>query len=263
VAGLLTHAENGDVNQNLLIDAGLGTLTGLADWQADSFWDQPLAVFITHGHIDHHAELMILSEIYCNRRGDSIEDKRPPLTVYCTEKTYEHLYQTHRYGFTTGNTLQPIFITSCNPVELDIFEITPLAVEDHFEGAVIFIIEFGPGKKHKIIIGWDLKTPPLAYLDRLRAPSLALFEATTWTRIGYSHMSIEELAQSGFLDQLQLQNHPAQQKYGAYLVHYSGREDPWGMLTDEQLGEKFRLTFPDLSPVVQIARRGQVWKFSI
>jgi hypothetical protein len=50
--------------------------------------------------------------------------------------------------------------------------------------------------------------------------------------------------------------------YGAYLVHYSGLEDPWGMLTDGQLKEKFDDTFPTLSNVVRVAGRGQQWQFS-
>ena len=32
VAGLLTHSEAGQVKQNILIDAGLGTLEALADF---------------------------------------------------------------------------------------------------------------------------------------------------------------------------------------------------------------------------------------
>ena len=64
-------------------------------------------IFITHGHIDHHAELMILSEIYCQRRGKDIFDIRPPLTVYCTAVTQKHLYNTHRFGYTDGNNIKP------------------------------------------------------------------------------------------------------------------------------------------------------------
>ncbi|MCO6449908.1 MAG: MBL fold metallo-hydrolase [Caldilineales bacterium] len=261
VCGLLTHINNGEVQQNILIDAGLGTLTGIADSQPDAFWDQPLGILITHGHIDHHAELMVLSEIYCNRRGEDIHAKRPPLFVYCTEQTLNHLHRTHLYGFTKGQTLRPCLIDPFETFDLGVFRITPLPVEDHFSGSVIFVIEFGGNDRHKIIIGWDLKTPPMVFLDQLRAPSLAFFDATTWAEHGYSHISIEQLTGSGFLRQLQLETSPKRQKYGAYLVHYSGWEDRWGMLSDKQLAAKFHRAYPDLAPVVRVARRGQAWRF--
>jgi hypothetical protein len=265
VVGLLTHLEAGRVKQNILFDVGLGTLEGLADFCEDSFWDEPLVIFITHGHIDHHAELVILSEIYCQRRGAHIHDIRPPLQVFCTAKTQKFLTNVHHYGYTDGATLQHHLITPEAPVMAGIFKITPLAV-DHFEGAVIYIIEFDLERSHKIIIGWDMTTLPLAshQIEQLQAPSLAVLEATTWTSMAADsgHSSIEDLVETGFLESLQLQFQPEQEKYGAYLVHYSGWEDPWGMLADGQLKDKFDESFPSLSNLVRVAERGQRWDFS-
>jgi hypothetical protein len=263
VAGLLTHLENGQVKQNILFDTGLGTLEALADLCQDSFWDEPLMVFITHGHIDHHAELMILSEIYCKRRGQHIHDIRPPLQVICTAGTQKHLYNTHRYGFEDGNTLKHRPLRPEKSVQIGLYKITPLAV-DHFEGAVIYSIEFHLKRSHKIIIGWDLTSPPLHWMVPLQNPSLAFFEATTFTPMAKDtgHTSIEELGQTGFLGQMRLQFQPEQEKYGAYLVHYSGWEDPWGILTDSQLKAKFDSTFAALSGLVRVAERGQRWIFS-
>jgi hypothetical protein len=265
VAGLLTHRQAGQIKQNILFDAGLGTIEGLADCYEDAFWDEPLVIFITHGHIDHHAELMILSEIYCQRRGQHIRDIRPPLMVCCTAETQQYLYDTHRYGYTDGATLQPNLLMAELPMQVDIFKITPLAV-DHFEGAVIYIIEFELEKSHKIIIGWDTTTLPLApqQIKRLRYPSLALLEATTWTSMmaDTGHSGVEDLVKTGFLKQLQLRFQPEQEQYGAYLVHYSGWEDPEGMLTDQQLKAKFDQTFPSFAPVVRVAERGQHWSFT-
>ncbi len=266
VAGLLTHREDRAVRLNILIDAGLGTLEGLADFCNDSFWDEPLVVFITHGHVDHHAELMILSEIYCKRRGKRIQDVRPPLPVFCTAETQEHLSRTHQYGFTEGATLRQKTIVAGSPVVAGIFQVTPLAV-DHFEGAVIYIVEFGGGPGHKIILGWDLKTLPLddSRIELLRRPSLAMIEATTWTPMTQvtGHASIEQLVSTGFLDRLELRCDPGQEAYGAYLVHYSGWEDPWGMLADDQLKTRFDRAFPRLSEVVRVAERGQYWSFAL
>ena len=264
VSGLLTHLEFGRVKQNILIDAGLGTIEGLADACGDRFWDEPLVVLITHGHIDHHAELMILAEIYCTRRGANLDDVRPPLPVFCTARTHRHLYRTHRHGYSRGQTLQHRRLKPGTLLSVDIFNVTPIAV-DHFEGAVIYLIEFAGSHRHKILIGWDMTTLPLAQLERLRSPSLALLEATTWSSLAdeIGHTSIKDLVQTGFLNRLQLQFQPERQQYGACLVHYSGREDPWGMLTDQQLKERFDQTYPELANVVRVAERSQQWSFSL
>lgn len=265
VAGLLTYEVEGRVKQNILFDTGLGTIEGLADHCSDSFWDEPLLIFITHGHIDHHAELMILSEIYCQRRGRDFREVRPPLHVFCTGDTHQHLFNTHRYGYTGGKTLEHHPLTPETPLQAGIFRITPIPV-DHFEGAVIYLIEFELKKQHKIIIGWDTTTLPLApqQLERLRRPSLALLESTTWSSMAeeIGHSGVEDLITTGFLAQLQLQFQPEQERYGAYLVHYSGWEDPWGMLTDAQLKAKFDESFPEFSQVVRMAERGQCWSFT-
>lgn len=264
VCGLLTHLEGEQVKQNILIDAGLGTIEGLADLGDDSFWDAPLVVFITHGHIDHHAELMVLAEIYCTRRGADIHDVRPPLPVFCTAETQAHLYNTHRYGYTGGQTLRHRLLEAGSPVRYDIFNITPLAV-DHFEGAVIFTVAFGQTRRHKIVIGWDMTTLPLDQISCLQGPSLALLEATSWNALAevIGHTSVEDLVTSGFLEQLRLQVAPDRELYGAYLVHYSGWEDPEGILTDRQLKEKIDRNFPALADVLRIASRGQQWRFSL
>ncbi len=262
VSGLLTHRQDGQVKQNILFDTGLGTLEAIADFCPDSFWDEPLVIFITHGHIDHHAELMILSEIYCLRRGEHIHDIRPPLQIFCTADTHKHLNRTHWYGYNGGNTLQHVLISPEKPIYLGPFTIMPLAV-DHFEGAVIYTIEFVLKRQHKIFIGWDMTTLPLEKIERLQQLSLALVEATTWQAVegAIDHTCLEDLAKTGFLEKLGQDYQPEQEKYGACLVHYSGLEDPWGMLTDKQLKEKFDNTFPWLSNVVRVAERGQQWQF--
>ncbi|MCP4422006.1 MAG: hypothetical protein GY805_35780 [Chloroflexi bacterium] len=168
----------------------------------------------------------------------------------------------HRYGYTGGNILTHHPLKPREPVQCGIFSILPLVV-DHFEGAVIYVITFTLTQNHKIPIGWDMTTLPLQN-SQLQNPSLALLEATTWTSMSdvIGHTSVEELVTTGFLEQLQLKNHqPEQEQYGAYLVHYSGREDPWGMLTDGQLKKRFDDTYPSLASVVRPARRGQQWHF--
>ena len=258
-AGLLTHAENERVAQNILIDCGFGTMDGLTDARGDAFWDEPLAVLITHGHIDHHAELMALSEYYCQRRGKNLFDLRPPLTVYCTQETFAELERVHRFGFGKGNTLAAQIITPASAFALDIFSVTPLA-SDHFRGAVFFVIAFGA---HKILIAWDITSPPrdVLTLAQMQDPSLALVEATTWAAMAdlTTHCGFEGLMQQNFFDALHFAYDPARAKYGAYLVHYSGWEDAWGMLTAEQLKQKIDETYPQFTARIRVAARGQQW----
>ena len=265
-AGLLSYIGDGVVRQNILFDRGLGTLQALADFCNEDFWDQPLTVFITHGHADHHLELMILAEVYCQRRGETVTDIRPPLRVHCTDATQTHLYNTHRYGYTGGDTLVHEPIHPADLISIGPFTITALAV-DHFAGAVIYVIDFGYDGEHKIIVGWDMTALPSAEADisAMRRPSLAVIEATTWTKSDppTGHTSVEELVGTGFLTRLELANDPGQQKYGAYLVHYSGLEDAMGLLSDEALGLLFDLTYPELAPVVHMAQRGQTWTFEL
>jgi glyoxylase-like metal-dependent hydrolase (beta-lactamase superfamily II) len=263
VCGLLTHVVEGRVQQNLLFDAGLGTIEGIADHCDDAFWDQPLQIFITHGHIDHHAELMVLSEIYCQRRGEHWRDVRPPLPVYATAGTQRHLDRTHYWGYRDGATLRHEPLTEGRPLQRGIFTIRSLPV-DHFPGAVIFTVEFELRRRHKILIGWDLLTIPQAEceLAPLRGPSLAFLDATTWSMPEVGHPSIEDLVQTGFVRELSLCYEPQKEQYGAYLVHYSGWEDPGGMLSDDQLKEKFDRTFPAVADLVRVARRGQTWSFT-
>ena len=66
----------------------------------------------------------------------------------------------HFHGFGEGATLEDVAIAPHESVVRGIFRIHAIGV-DHFPGSVIYVAEFS---QHRIIIGWDLKTPP----DRLR-----------------------------------------------------------------------------------------------
>ena len=258
VAGLLTEIQEGHVVQNILIDCGFGTMQALTDARGDAVWDEPLSILITHGHIDHHAELMVLSELYCQRRGKNLTDIRPPLHVYCTRETQTHLARTHWFGYHDGNTLHYEPIRIARKFSLGVFSILPVRA-DHFAGAVWFAIEFGA---HKILIAWDITTPHVT--PAMRHPSLALIEATTWHAMvdETTHAGIEALVASGFIAELGLEYAPAREMYGAYLVHYSGWEDAQGMWTDAQLKENFDATYPALANVVRVAERCQQWDFT-
>jgi len=250
-AGILTHFYKEKVVENILFDAGFGTLEGLQDLALFS-WEWPLKVFITHGHIDHHAELMLLAEMLCTRYKTA-----PSLEVYCTKETLEELWNVHRYRFEKG-LLVPKILCPGQSVHCGIFTIFPIQV-DHFKGAVIFLVRF---QQHSLIIGWDLKTLPFEYISILKNPSLALFDANTWSPLSTvtGHTSIEELVP--FIKQLEPKIDLENQLFGVYLVHYSGKEDPWGPLTEEELCYYLWKKYPELMYIVKTAKRGQQWRFT-
>lgn len=256
-SGLLTLFHDGEVATNILFDVGLGTIEGLCDL-AHFSWDWPLTVFVTHAHPDHHAELMILSEIWCKR---CVKERRDPLLVHATSVTLDRLLQVHSHGFGLGNTLRPRPMESDERVSCGIFEITAIKV-DHIMGSVIYVVEFGYHRKYKVIIGWDMKRVPKV-TSLLREPSLALLDATTWTpcseRTG--HTSVEELVQ--LIDAMNPVLNQADGRYGVFLVHYSGWEDPTGPMSDEDVQAKFRASYPRLRDVMGMAKRGQTWEFNL
>jgi hypothetical protein len=259
-AGLLTHFQGDEAVSSVLFDAGLGTIDGLHDLKQFN-WRWPMSAFITHGHPDHHLELMILSELWCKRETPS---RRGPLSVHCTQTTHASwLEPVHKWGYTGGKTLAHTPVTAGVPVNIGIFTIHAIDV-DHFPGSVIYVVEFGENARHRVVIGWDMKTLPNPDLyPILKNPSLALLEANTWNALSAKtgHTSVEELVSTGFISELGATLGP--NRYGIFLVHYGGGEDPEGMLTDPQLLSKFRTTYGQLAGTVDVAARGQFWYFPL
>ncbi len=255
-SGLLTHIVDGTAVTNLLFDAGLGTIDGLCDLSVFQ-WEWPLDIFLTHAHIDHHAELMLLAEQWCTRVGPR---RRAAVKVRSSAATLDAVTPVHAVGFGRGATLAPVPVVPGVPQTVGIFRVTALEV-DHFPGAMIYVAEFG---HEKILIGWDMKSlPSPVEHPLLQRPSLAFVDANTWSaqsRTG--HSSVEEIVGSGFLRELRVEEAPGA-RYGLYLVHYSGAEDPEGSLSDRAVALKFRREHPDHARSVDVAARGQLWKFTV
>jgi len=258
-AGLLTHfGENGKVKTNILFDAGLGTITGLCE--LDEFeWEWPLTSFITHGHPDHHLELMILSELWCKRLT---EEKRESLKVHCTQETFDKwLESVHGYGFGKGNTLELLPIEAGHSHKCGIFKIHAIKA-NHCPGSVIYVVTFG---QHKIVIGWDIgELPDPDKNNLLKNPSLALLEANTWKSLlkKTGHTSVEDLVETGFIEKLKVSINSENQHYGVFLVHYGGGEDTQ-RLSDIQLKTEFDKIYPEKSDFVKVAKKGQKWCFTL
>lgn len=254
-SGLLSHVSpEGEVIDNILFDAGLGTIAGLCE--LDRFeWTWPLDVFITHGHPDHHLELLILSELWCRRLP---EEKKRPLKVFCTERTFDWINPAHSFAFSEkgGNTLRCVRIDTGEPVKRGIFTLHAVKA-NHFPGSVIYIVEFG---RKKIVIGWDIGKLPDPDKDPvLKSPSLALIEATTWKPLleKTGHTSIHDLFETDFLRKMNVSTDTDAEEYGVYFVHYGGG------LPDDKLLDRIRIKYPDSVGIVGgIARKGQSWMFT-
>jgi ribonuclease BN (tRNA processing enzyme) len=269
-SGLLSYKAEGRVQRNIIVDAGLGTIEALCEKDPPFDWDAPLDFLITHGHPDHHLELVILSELYCKRMG---KKKEKPVSVYCTRDTYEkRLKPVHRYGFSPngGNTLRfralnPIRLGYLNApaVNLGPFHIHAVEV-DHFSGAVIFVVEFD---EHKILIGWDLRTlPDPDSFSILKGASLALIEANTLSSSSSSgHTSAEELVRTGFLQKLGVTKNVNRAQYGIYFVHFGGRKDEKDQkcLCDKKFFEKIKKNLGSPAGCSGMAERLQSWLFEI
>jgi len=262
-AGLLTYFRDDVAIHSILFDAGLGTIQGLTELPLFA-WQWPLDVFLTHGHPDHHLELMLFSEIWCKR---SAPTRRGPLKVHCTgadsgKETFQFVFPVHEYGYADGDTLTHIPVSSARSTAVGPFTIHAIDV-DHFPGSVIYVVEFGESHRHKVVIGWDMKTLPNPKTHTiLECPSLALLEANTWEPLSAKtgHTSVTDLVDSGFIANLRASLGPEQ--YGVSLVHYGGGEDAGGTIGDSALEAKFKATWPSLAPLVAVARRGQMWRFS-
>lgn len=273
-AGLFMCVEEGRPIHSLLIDAGLGTIQALSELGFP--WGSSLDCLNTHGHADHHLELMILSEIHCLRFGPP---GARPINVYCTQETFEQtLNRVHGFRFCQGasQTLKfcPVIpATSANPLP-DPFPIGPAGIfqgraieSDHFAGAVNYAVEFSAESgMQKVDILWDLKTPPdPEVFTFLRNPTLALVEANTVRKSAKSgHVSGEDLLESNFLNRLDCRVAGSGPPYGIFLVHFGGRvdESSRSIIADSDFLATIATEIsPMPSTVIGLAKRLQRWDF--
>lgn len=241
---LLYGEDESTIERVVLFDCGAGVLDGLIDLGITRID----AVFNTHDHFDHIAEADRL--VNSQRRA-----KKPmPLPWYCSDLAWEYGVKA-RFPWLQGPSgLLHNSLKHGVPVELGFgvdLRITPLTVYHGKTamGPMIFVVEFCPGsdgKRHKIVIGWDLLHLLPRYqledvqegyagstaerLDPLHAQlfkgiDLLLLEVNTWTRKpGTGHSSTE----AALACHVPLVFKPAH----TVFVHYSGHEDADGALTD-------------------------------
>lgn len=238
------------LKQHVLFDCGIGAIDSLIDFGAP-----PVDfVFISHGHPYHSLGLdrLVWGQI---RHGGPQQ-----IPVYCTTQTMETGPQRIYPWFFTGSRPQLVAnsVEMKTPVRLGLdidLCVTPVSVYQgpSAPGAVIWVIEFGhkdSGTYHKLVLGWEFihfiprfpkeeEDPSYqgmvsnilhlheAYGELFKDVEELFFDGNTVTSCPKTHhMSIE----SAFRFLI-----PEIKPKRTWIVHYSGHEDPYGPLSDEQL----------------------------
>ncbi|MER3419740.1 MAG: hypothetical protein C4290_04070, partial [Chloroflexota bacterium] len=160
---LLRDVASGRAALHLLFDVGLGVVNRLLDWAARGGPQTVDAVFLTHPHLDHYAELdRLANSLQRARRLQGDESWRLP--VYCTAPcaqqafgergAFAWLVAPDPHGRITHHPVIP-----CQPVHFavkgQVVTVTPVSVYHGptAPGAVIYVVE---GAGRKVIFAWDV-----------------------------------------------------------------------------------------------------------
>ncbi len=239
---LLRAAASGRIALHLLFDAGLGVVNRLLDWAARGGPQIVDAVFLTHPHLDHYAELdRLANSLQRARRLQGDESWRLP--VYCTAPcaaqafgergAFAWLAVPGRYGRITHHPVTP-----CRPVRFPVEDaavtVTPVSVYHGptAPGAVIYVVE---GAGRKVIFAWDV----LRVVEEPEVPSEAE-RAVHVTALPAVQAGLVRDADLLFLDANTWHPHPATGHLSMveglalarawrprrlYWTHYGGHED--------------------------------------
>jgi len=251
---MLRDPESGATLLHLLFDVGLGVVNSLEAARGETGAADLDALFLTHPHLDHYAELDRLAHgMRGAHRGRGGNDWRLPL--YCTAPCAERVVGPNgAFHWLTGSG-GPVAhhrVSPCEPVTFCAAErevtVTPVSVYHgpFAQGAVIYVVE-AAGKK--IIFGWDIlrlvEAPeqpleaeqamsvtalPVEHAGLVRDADVLFLDSTTWhPRPSMGHISI--------LEGLALANSWRARRL--YWTHYSGNED-------------LQTKVPSLNPVAEV-----------
>jgi hypothetical protein len=237
---MLREPGTGRILLHLLFDVGLGVVNSLEAGSGETGSTDVDALFLTHPHLDHYAELDRLAHgLRGSHRARGDKDFRLP--VYCTNPCAERVLGPGGAFYWVAAKDGPAIhrpIAPCEPVEFSVagvtVTVTPVSVYHgpFAQGAVIYVVQ-GCGKK--VIFGWDLlrlveapeqpqeheqamsvRALPVEHAGLVRDADVVLLDSTTWQpRPQMGHISI--------LEGLALTQ--AWRTRRLYWVHYSGNED--------------------------------------
>lgn len=237
---LLRDSESRRILLHLLFDVGLGVVNSLEADAGETGSADVDALFLTHPHLDHYAELDRLAHgLRGAHRGRG--DKHFRLPLYCTAPCAERVIGQNGSFYWVAAKDGPALhrpIVPCEPVEFsaggETVTVTPVSVfhGPFAQGAVIYVVQ---ACGRKVIFGWDLlrlvEAPeqplehekamsvtalPLEHAGLVRDADVVFLDSTTWhPRPSMGHISILEglaLTQQWRTKRL-------------YWTHYAGNED--------------------------------------
>lgn len=238
---LVRERATGATPLHLLFDVGLGVVNGLEAARDRIGAADVDALFLSHPHLDHFAELDRLAFALRGVHEDRGEQGWA-LPLYCTDPCAERVLGPRGAFPWLGRADGPVRrrpVTPCVPIAFPLpggeaLTVTGVSVYhgSFAPGAVIWVVD-GCGKK--VVFGWDVlrvvEAPeqpndaeramhvtalPAAHAGLVRDADVLFLDSTTWhPRPAKHHISIREgllLAQRWRAQRL-------------YWVHYSGSED--------------------------------------
>jgi ribonuclease BN (tRNA processing enzyme) len=261
---------------HVLVDAGMGALNSLLDFQYQTRVNRVDALLLTHPHFDHIAGLDWLANMV---RRSNVPEQPKPLPLYCSLPCYEEaigrrfVWLKDLYRHRPLDSGQTVRIEGRDGAALDV---TPLAVwhGPTAPGALIYRIDDQLHQRH-IVLAWDLLRLADGVDDGpLRDADLLFIDSTSWhpqtagddpaatKNHNTWHGSIEEW----------LSLIPVWHPKRTYLIHYSGSSDvhphpdcpdpAWaqikGPLSESELESQVRRVAEKLKLDLRVARHAML-----
>lgn len=253
---LVQREEDGRLLRHTLIDAGLGVMQSLLDFEHHHGVRVVHEVLLSHSHFDHVAHLDWLSSVL-DRNGR--EEQPRPLPVYCTPPCWE-IGPERLFPWLVDTKLRHHPVAPGEVLRFGELRITPLGVQHGATapGAVGFAVEHRPagaGTGRKIVLTCDFLTVNDPDDPGWHDADICFIESNTWNPCPHTgHQSI--------LEGIELIR--CWKPKRTYLIHYSGFEDaehPGAeinrVLTFDELQEQVKRHAPDLD--IRVARHGMIF----
>ncbi len=253
---LVQRDASGHLLRHTLIDAGLGVMQSLLDFEHHHDVRVVNEVLLSHSHFDHVAHLDWLSSVL-DRNGRT--DQPRPLPVHCTSPCWE-VGPGRLFPWLAGSKMEHRPLTPGQALTLGDLRVTPMGVQHgpSAPGAVGFVVEHRPAgadTRRKVILTCDFLTVDDPDDPLWRDADLCFIESNTWNPCPHTgHQSI--------LDGIELIRrwNPGR----TFLIHYSGFEDAEHpeadvnrVLTFDELQRKVSEHAPDRD--IRIARHGMIF----
>jgi hypothetical protein len=162
--GQMSSEEAASPLYHLMIDAGQGVVRSLeqgirditARMQGRNARSIPDALLLSHGHIDHIADLNSLVKA---SKNDTSFNPNKKIQVYCTKETLDQITATFPALKSDDSILQYNIITPREKMSIGPFKVLPIASDHSTDKAkaesLAFIITY---ENTKIISGWDFRS---------------------------------------------------------------------------------------------------------